>query len=202
MGVSPLPRLRRAPRALFRRLWMARLRRRFGSIGPNTSIGWPIDVLTEPERIVLGEGIHIRSHVRLEAVRVTPDAEPGRIVIGDRTSMEGYCSVSAAQSIEIGSSVLIGANVAVRDHDHGFHEVSMHRGNQPLVAVPVRIGDFAWLAQNVVVTKGVTIGHGAVVGANSVVTRDVRDGAIVAGVPARQIGWADGRPFRRPSRPD
>lgn len=199
MGCSLMRRLRRAPTALMRRAWMSRLRRQFGFIGPNTSIGWPVDVLTDPRQIVLGELVRIRSHGRLEAVRVTPDAEPGRIVIGDRTSMEGYCSVSAAQSIEIGSSVLIRANVTIRDHDHGFRDVALHRGHQPLVAMPVRVGNFAWLAQNVVVTKDVTIGNGAVVGANAVVTSDVPDGAIVAGVPARQIGWADGRPFRRPS---
>lgn len=180
---------------------MALLGRRFGSIGPRTVIYWPIGELTEPQRIMLGKGISIRSHVRLETVRVTPDAEPGRIVIGDHTSMEGYCSVSAAESIEIGSNVLFGAYVAIRDHDHGFREVSVHRNAQPLVTSPVRILDFAWLAQNVVVTKGVTIGRGAVIGANAVVTRDVPDGAIAAGVPARQIGWADGRPFHRLAGP-
>jgi acetyltransferase-like isoleucine patch superfamily enzyme len=197
MGNSVIPRLRGLPKALFHRLWLGRLRRRFGSIGPNTSIGWPIDVLTEPGRIVLGERVRIRSHVRLEAVRVSPEAEPGQIVIGDGTSMEGYCSVNAAASIEIGRSVLIGANVAIRDHDHGFRDVNVYRASQPLVAAPVWIGDFVWLAQNVVVTKGVSIGRGAVVGANAVVTNDVPDGAIAAGVPARQVGWADGRPFRR-----
>jgi acetyltransferase-like isoleucine patch superfamily enzyme len=61
----------------------------------------------------------------------------------------------------------------------------------------VRIGAFAWIGQNAVVLKGVTIGRNAVVGANAVVTHSVEEGAIVAGVPARQIGWADGRPFQQ-----
>jgi acetyltransferase-like isoleucine patch superfamily enzyme len=176
---------------------MAQLRRRFGFIGSDTWIGWPIDLLTKPHRIRIGERVHIRSHVRLEAVRATSDAEWGRIVVGDGTTMEGYCSISAAESVEIGSSVLFGANVSVRDHDHGFQETDVHRGNQPLTVLPVRIGDFAWLGQNVVVTKGAAIGRGAVVGANAVVTGVIPDGAIVAGVPARQIGWADGRSFRQ-----
>jgi Acetyltransferase (isoleucine patch superfamily) len=188
----------RVPKAVVRRLRMAQLRRRFGFIGSGTWIGWPIDLLTEPNRIRIGERVHIRSHVRLEAVRATPDAEWGRIVVGDGTTMEGYCSISAAESVEIGSSVLFGANVSVRDHDHGFEETGVHRGDQPLTVLPVRIGDFAWLGQNVVVTKGATIGRGAVVGANAVVTGVIPDGAIVAGVPARQIGWADGRSFQQP----
>jgi lipopolysaccharide O-acetyltransferase len=114
--------------------------------------------------------------------------------------MEGYCSICSAVSIEIGSDVLFGANVAVRDADHGFRSLDVHRAAQPLHTAPVRIGDFAWLGQNVVVTKGTTIGRGAVVGANAVVTADVPDGAVVGGVPARQIGWADGRPFTSASK--
>jgi acetyltransferase-like isoleucine patch superfamily enzyme len=185
-----------SPVALIRRLRMAVLRRRFGAIGAGSWIGWPIDVLTEPAKITLGEGVSIRSHVRLEVGRPTSDAHFGRITIGPWTSMEGYCSVAAAESIEIGSNVLIGANVAIRDADHGFRELNSHRASQPLVSKPVRIGDFVWLGQNVVVLKGADIGRGAVVGANAVVTGSVPEGAIVAGVPARQIGWADGRPFR------
>jgi len=90
--------------------------------------------------------------------------------------------------------VLIGSNVAIRDQDHGMAP-NRHRARQTLVAEPVEIGDFVWLGQNVVVLKGVTIGKNAIVGANAVVTRSVVEGAIVAGVPARQIGWIDGRPF-------
>jgi acetyltransferase-like isoleucine patch superfamily enzyme len=188
-----------APQELIGRARMARLRRRFGSMGPGTFIEWPIDVLTEPQFIQIGEHVRIRKHVRLEVARVTADSQPGRVVIGDRTSMEGYCSICSAASIEIGADVLFGANVAIRDADHGFSDVNVHRAAQPLLTAPVRIGDFVWLGQNVVVTRGTTIGRGAVVGANAVVTADVPEGAVVAGVPARQIGWADGRPFSRPS---
>lgn len=186
-----------APRELSRRIWMAHLRRQFGAIGAGSEIEWPIDVITEPQCIFIGEHVRIRKHARLEAVRAARGAEPGRVVIGDRTSMEGYCSVSAAVSVEIGADVLFGANVAIRDNEHGYRELDKHRGTQPLSIAPVRIGDCAWLGQNVVVTKGTTIGCGAVVGANAVVTTDVPDGAIMGGVPARQIGWADGHPYNR-----
>jgi len=67
---------------------------------------------------------------------------------------------------------------------------------------PVRIGRGAWLGQNVVVMPGVTIGELAVVGANSVVTRDVPPRTIAVGVPARPVKvWDDGaRAWRSPER--
>lgn len=139
--------------------------------------------------------VRIGTHVRLEVVRSTPEAAWGRIEVGDGTTMESYCSLSAAQSIKVGANVLIGAYVTIRDHDHGFRRLDVHRGLQPLISAPVVIEDFVWLGQNVVITKGTLIGRGAVVGANAVVTHDVAEGAVVGGVPARQIGWADGRPY-------
>jgi acetyltransferase-like isoleucine patch superfamily enzyme len=155
---------------------------------------WPLDALTQPDRIEVGRNVSVRAHARLEVVSLEPGGKPGRLRIGDDVHVEGYFSVVAAESVTIGDSVLIGSNVAIRDQDHGLAP-DRHRLRQPLVAAPVEIGDFAWLGQNVVVLKGVTIGRNAVVGANAVVTQSVAEGAIVGGVPARQIGWADGRPF-------
>jgi carbonic anhydrase/acetyltransferase-like protein (isoleucine patch superfamily) len=174
---------------------MALISPRFGKVGSGTYIGLPIDVLTNPKGIQLGSGIFVRAHCRLESVAVEQGEEPGRIVVGDRTHVEGYCSISAARLIEIGADVLIGGNVTIRDHDHGYQQPYVHPIRQPLIAAPVSIGSFVWLGQNVVVTKGVTIGAGAVVGANAVVTKSVPSGAIVVGVPAKQVGWTDGRPY-------
>ena len=150
----------------YHRAWHRRVAESFATFGDGSAIMWPLDALTEP----------------------------GRVRIGDDVQIEGYFSVSAAASVTIGDGVLIGSNVAIRDHDHGIAPGSQ-RARQPLVAAPVEIGEFVWLSQNVVVLKGVTIGRNAVVGANAVVTRSVPEGAIAAGVPARQIGWVDGRPY-------
>jgi acetyltransferase-like isoleucine patch superfamily enzyme len=51
-----------------------------------------------------------------------------------------------------------------------------------------------WVGRGATILPGVTLGAGAIIGANSVVTRDVPAQAIVAGVPARLIRWRDGRP--------
>jgi Acetyltransferase (isoleucine patch superfamily) len=174
--------------------WHRRVAASFASFGDGSVIRWPLDALTEPRHIEIGCDVSVRAHARLEVVRTEEGAKLGRVRIGDDVQIEGYFSVAAAESVTIGNGVLIGSNVAIRDHDHGMAP-DLHRARQPLVALPVEIGDFVWLGQNVVVLKGVTIGKNAVVGANAVVTASVVEGAIVAGVPARQIGWIDGRPF-------
>jgi len=178
----------------YHRAWHRRVAASFAAFGEGSAITPPLDALTEPGRIEIGRNVFVRAHARFEAVRADAASELGRVRIGDDVHIEGYFSVSAAESVTIGHSVLIGSNVAIRDHDHGIAP-DEHRARQPLVVAPVEIGDFAWLGQNSVVLKGVTIGRNAVVGANAVVTREVPEGAVVAGVPARQIGWIDGRPF-------
>ena len=165
--------------------------------GDGSVVREPMDALTNPGSISVGRNFFSREHLRLEAVRATPEAPPGKVIIGDDVHLEGYCSISAAEEIRIGNSVLFGANVSVRDHDHGTQMPNVHRMRQPLVSGPVRIGDFTWVAQNAVILKGVTLGDHVVVGANAVVTRSFPAWATIGGVPARQLGWADGRPFER-----
>ena len=179
--------LARTAQLSFRYRWNRRLAPRFAAFGAGTEIRWPLDELTEPGHIEIGRNVFIRAHARLEAVRTEAGAEPGRIRIGDDTHIEGYFSVAAAVSVEIGASVLIGSNVAIRDHDHGIAP-EQHRSRQPLIAAPVVIEDFVWLSQNVVVLKGVTIGRNAVVGASAVVTESIPAGAIAVGIPARVVG--------------
>ena len=88
--------------------------------------------------------------------------------------------IVAREAISIGDNVLIAEYVTIRDQDHapdgGFR------------VTPVRIGHNVWIGAKSTITRGVTIGDGAVIGANSVVTGDVPAGCTVAGAPARPIG--------------
>ncbi len=100
-----------------------------------------------------------------------------RIVIGARCYINRFTIVDASERIEIGADVLIGPHCYITDHDHA--------PGGGVVSAPVKIADHAWLGAHVTVLKGVTIGERAVVGAGSVVTRDVPAGATVVGNPAR-----------------
>lgn len=111
-----------------------------------------------------------------------------QILIGDHCGFSGT-SLIAQQHIQLGHRVLCGANVVLCDGDH--HPLNAkHRAEGALgKSAPIVIGDDVWLGMNVVVLKGVTIGDGAVIAANSLVNSDIPAGAIAAGVPAKVVAW-------------
>jgi acetyltransferase-like isoleucine patch superfamily enzyme len=94
--------------------------------------------------------------------------------------------VAAAESIVLGDRVYCGANVTVTDTD--WHGVTPGTRATWGAAAPVVIEDDVWLGMGVTVLKGVTIGHGTVVSAGSVVVTSLPAGVIAAGNPARQVG--------------
>lgn len=138
--------------------------------------------------IRLGRNMKISSNVRIGKESALEDgcrviAEP-RIVIGDHFYANAYCHMLG--DITIGNDVILGPKVTIWARDHGTaKDVPMRL--QPHVAAPIVIGDDVWIGASAVILKGVTIGRGAVVAAGCVVTKDVPEWAIVAGVPARII---------------
>ena len=104
-------------------------------------------------------------------------------------------------SVSIGSGCIIAPNVFISSGTHPFRVypektireqerlIIEERGDLSSLDRPISIGDDCWLGVNVVVCPGVSIGRGAVVGANSVVLKDVPENTVCAGVPARVIGF-------------
>ena len=131
------------------------------SVGSGTGIA-PNVSFRNGERIAVGRDCHIGERCYLWA----GDSE-GRILIGD--------FVSLAPEVFITSS------------DYQFIAGKPFR-SQPKNERDVRIGDDVWLGARVVVTAGVTIGDGCIVGAGAVVTKDLPEGAVAVGVPARVVG--------------
>jgi acetyltransferase-like isoleucine patch superfamily enzyme len=96
--------------------------------------------------------------------------------------------IDARGGLTIGNDVLIGPNVVIVTSQHQWDDPTLPIVAQGHREAPVRIGDDVWIGGNAVVTPGVTIGTGSVVGAGAVVTADVPPYTIVGGVPARVIG--------------
>lgn len=166
---------------LLGRLRAALLRMRGMSIGAKTTIGAQLRV-TRPRCVRLGTRVVIEHGVYF---KVVDDA--ARLAIGEFTFIGPNCSLHAASSVTIGAHSLIGDAVVIADHTHNGARDQRH-DEQGIRSAPVTIGDDVLINPHAVIIAGVTIGNGAVVGAGAVVTKDVEPYAIVAGVPAREIG--------------
>lgn len=111
----------------------------------------------------------------------------GAISIGDGTSIGPFSTLYATRNggIEIGKYVNCAQNLYMIDADHDISPGFMM--GRPLVSKPICIRDNIWIAYQVTILKGVTIESGSVIGACSVVTRNVFENTIVAGNPAKMI---------------
>ena len=140
-------------------------------------------------RVRPGAELHVGGRVALQrGIRVVVDG--GRMSIGDGTNVNGLGTrLLCAEAVTIGAGCTLSWEVQVLDND--FHTLTRDGAQRPMTA-PVVIGDRVWIGTRAVVLKGSTVGDGAVVAAGAVVTGDVPAGAVVAGVPARVIGRADG----------
>jgi acetyltransferase-like isoleucine patch superfamily enzyme len=113
---------------------------------------------------------------------------PARIRIGEGCFLNMGVMVAAVELVEIGDHCMFANGCFVTDGNHRFDEPDKPVTWQGFSSKgPTRIGDNVWCGANVVITSGVTIGHRSVIGANSVVTRDIPPFSIAAGSPAKVL---------------
>jgi len=133
-----------------------------------------------------GEQLRIGAHSSIAPRAVIQ----GAVTIGDNSSVQldtiivGY---GAAGRITIGDHVRIAPQVMMIAANHVFADTSIPIGTQGLAPAPITIEDDCWIAGKVMITAGVTIGRGSVIGAGAVVTKDIPPWSIAVGAPARVI---------------
>lgn len=88
-------------------------------------------------------------------------------------------------TIEIGNHVFIGPSCGFYTANHPLDYINRNKGLEK--ALPIKVGDNCWFGANVSVMPGVTIGSGCVIAAGAVVTKDIPDNSLAAGVPAKVI---------------
>ncbi|MBE0650626.1 MAG: acyltransferase [Bacteroidales bacterium] len=163
----------------------------FKSIGKTPFISYPF-YLHGGKKITIGDNFDCNLRVRLEAFEehmghlFTPE-----IVIGNNVSINPDCHIGAINKIEIGDNVLMASKVFITDHYHGeitSEAINTAPSKRKLFSKgPVIIENNVWLGEGVVVLPGVTIGENSIIGANSVVTKNIPRNSVVGGNPARII---------------
>ncbi len=126
----------------------------------------------------LGHGTKIRVH-------------EGEVRVGAKTVLGQECTISAFQRVSIGRECVIADRVMLIDFDHGTVEVERPIRLQGIYKRDVEVGHNCWIGYGVCILRGVTVGDNCILGTSSVVTRDVPDNAVAAGVPARVIRMRD-----------
>lgn len=140
---------------LYRYIKMRRYRRRFGSVGEN---------------LMLSKGVKIRL--------------PERLFLGNNVSMNNDVWINAHGQVEIGNYVIIGPKVVIHSANHKFDRLDIPIQKQGHVVKPVIIEEDVWIGASAVILPGVRIGKGSVIGAGSVVTKDIPAYSVAMGVPA------------------
>lgn len=120
------------------------------------------------------------------------------IYMGDNSRVNHLCCVWTGQKARIvfGDNVLMGPGCKLFATNHGTEVGPLPMNKQPIAEQDIIIGNDVWLGANAVVTAGVTIGDGAIVAAEAVVTRAVPAYAVGGGVPAKVIGERRGAPHQ------
>lgn len=113
--------------------------------------------------------------------------EGGEVSIGNNVGMTST-RMWIAKGLKIGDNVKVGANVLLMDTDtHQVDYLQRREGHGPIASAPITIEDDVWIGAQCIILKGVTIGARSIIGAGSVVTKDIPSDCIAAGNPCRVI---------------
>lgn len=162
-------------------------RRKFGAIGKGSYIWKPL-FLSGTKYYNFGNNVEIWPGARIEAVDEWEGEKfSPKLVIGNNVNIGQDCHIGVVDSVIIEDNVVCSSRVMITDIAHVTEDKEVAVLKQPLKTKPVKICEGAFIGTGCVILQGVTIGKHAVVGAGSVVTKNVPDYTTVAGVPAKEI---------------
>jgi len=131
-------------------------------------------------QLLTGRGVRISRNCVLVV------GEQGRLELGTRVIIGPNTRIMAATSVTIGARCMISWNCSI--FDSIGHRMWMEGQDEAEIEAPISIGDDVWIGPYSIIMKGVTIGSNSIIGAGSVVRRNVPSGSLVFGNPARVAG--------------
>jgi acetyltransferase-like isoleucine patch superfamily enzyme len=156
-------------------------------------LGHPIVSIARGAAITLGSNVMLLSWSRFTALGVNHPVvlralKPGaKIVIGNHVGMSGG-TICAEESVMIGDSTMLGANVTIIDTDfHPLEPENRRYSRNGVASAPVVIGENVFIGSGSIILKGITIGANSVIGAGSIVASDIPANCIAAGNPCRVL---------------
>ena len=180
--------------AILRSKWLSR-----SFISPvETCIFWGNVYLKDTHRIYLGERNSFGDNLYLTAwSQFSDNNNPVLISIGNHCNFGAFNHITATNQIIIGDNCLTGKWVTISDNNHGttsYEDLQIPPLKRKVISKgSVIIGDNVWIGDKATILGGVVIGDGAVIAANTVVTKDVPAYSVVAGNPARVIKQSENK---------
>ena len=145
-------------------------------------------------KLIGGARLHMSKDVKIMPQAMLVSIGNGIIEIGENTEISMYSRVASMGLVKIGKNVLTGPHIFIADYNHEYNDPFkpiMFQGNKFIPRndgePTLLIDDGTWIGTNVVIVGNVHIGKNCVIGANSVVTRDIPDYSVAAGIPAKVI---------------
>ncbi len=166
----------------------ARKQSKFKRTGSNLLLAHDVQIING-QNITLGDNCSIQGHCVIETI--DNHTNKPTLTIANGLSLGQYCHITCANSITIGDNLLTGRFVLISDNSHG--ESTFEAMCQPPLVRTVaskgtiEIGNNVWIGDKATIMAGVSIGDGAIIAANSVVTHNVPAYSVAAGIPAKTI---------------
>lgn len=158
---------------------------RLGHLGEKVWIDKNVELMRFPSNISIGDEVVLK-----EGAKICACNSKAKVSLGHRSTLGYHSFIFASEGIQIGDDCMIAPFVYFVDSDHGIKR-DQKMNTQANAAAPIKVGNDVWIASNVTILKGVSIGEGAVIAANSVVNKDVGPYEIWGGTPAKKIGERD-----------
>lgn len=145
-------------------------------------------------KIVGGKNITIMEKAQIMPYSMMVSLGGGKIEIGKGATVSMFSRIGCAGYIKIGDYVAMGPNCFIADYNHEYQNISIpikkqgrHFTPKPDSSPNIEIGDGSWLGTHVAIAGNIKIGRHCVIGANSVVTKDIPDYSVAVGSPAKVI---------------